>query len=232
LTGAGNEGNDSPMSVEISSFHEAIRFLIQDFDPDVPLVADCTIDSAIRFVVNSGAIKGYAIGSDNESIIPYQSSSSCWQRGYGDWGWDNYAYQYGYGSCSFAYGNYYNLWYDQAFMFMLNYQPPACPPSDNDLTPLGNQEGWRRLCAECALWFVSGMVEQSFKTRSTAERTGAPKELLYKLEFQLDAWVNRGKMSRRPMPLPIIAVGVQSWAAGLWNSGWGGLAYYGFDYAF
>lgn len=217
------------MSVQLSSFYEAIRFLVGDFDPDVPLIQDCVLDSAIRYVVNSGAIHGYAIGTDNESIIPYLSSSC--GRGY-QWnaGWDNYAYAYGYGSCSFAYGNYYNLWYDQAFMYMINYQPPLCQPDEQDLTPLGNQEGWRRLVVECALWFVSGMVEQRFRTRSTGESIGQPKDLMYKLEFQLDAWVNRGKMSGRPMPLPIIALGVRAWAAGSMYFGWGGMADYGFNF--
>jgi hypothetical protein len=218
------------MSVAFSTFYDPVRFLIQDFDPDVPLIQDCVIDSALRYVVNSGAIRGYAVGSDNVSIVPYQSSSC--GRGY-QWGdWDNYAYQFGYGSASFLYGNYYNLWFDQAFNFLINYQPPPCHPTDNDLTPMGNQEGWKRLCAECALWFVSGMVQQNFGTRSMRETVAQPKDLLYKLEFYLDSIQNRGKMSGRPMPLPLVAIGIRSFYSGLWFGGYGlAFSYWGVDLA-
>ena len=222
------------MAVELSAFYEPVRFLIQDFNEDVHLVEDYVIDSAIRYVINSGAVHGYAIGSDNESIVPYESSDSC-GRGYtwgGGNGWDNYAYNYGYGSFSFTYGNYFNLWWDQAFNFLVNYQPPKNCQTSNDLTPMGNQNGWKRLCTEVALWFISGAVEQSFRTRSTHSKVGQPKDLLYKLEFQLDALVNRGKMSARPMPLPLIAIGIRSFYSGLWYGGYGlAFSYWGVEMA-
>lgn len=210
------------MSVLLSSFYEPIRFLILDTDPDVPTVQNCTIDSAIRFVVNSGAIHGYAIGSDNQSIIPYQSSSTCWQ-GYGPGYWDNYAYTYGYGSYSFRYGNYYNLWFDQGFDFLMNFHPAPCPQDSQDLTPTANQEGWKRLVAEVALWFVSGMTDQSFGTRSTRDRIAQPKDLLYKLELYVHNMKNRG-VSFRPAPLPVVATGIRSFFSGLWV-GYGGAGF-------
>jgi hypothetical protein len=209
------------MSTPFSSYYEGVRFLCQDTDPDVPNISDCSLDAAFRFVLNAGIIHGYAVGSDNESSVPYQSSyNGFWPGNCGcGWGWDSYAYMYGYGAYNWSYGNYYNQWWDQGFMFMMNYTPPAPNPASQELSPTGNQRAWERLMVECASWFVSGMVAQRFHTRSITEQIAAPANLLGRLEQYLYNLKNGGAQSSgRPLPLPLVAIGIRSFYSGLWSS--------------
>lgn len=214
------------MSVPISDFYEAVRSLIGDDDDDFNLVSDSSIASKVRLIVNSGKIHGYQIDSTGAYIEATPASSSTHYT-WADWSQYDFAYGFNY---NFSYGNPFNVFYDQAFQFFVNYTPMAHrQQNDNDLTPAGNPRGWARLVYEVGNKYVSGMSQFHFRTRSITETIAAPKELLLDIALELDALTQGGRASERPLPLPLIAIGIRSLYSGLWWSTSGGLGC-GFEY--
>lgn len=213
--------------VPTSSFYDPVRFLVGDSNPDILTISNQAIDSAIRLIINSGEVLGYSMDSTGLNILPNNGSSYC--SPYGCWGdrsgYDNYAYEWGFGSCSFRFGNPYNVWWDQAFDYFINYTPIQPLISDNDLTPTGNQEGWTRLVYEVANKFVSQMSNYHFRTRSVTETIAQPKDQLIDIQLKLDQLINRGRSGGRPAPLPVLAIGIRSLYGNLW-AGFGAGTFY------
>jgi hypothetical protein len=209
------------MAVLTSAYYAAVRAAINDDDPDFNLVSNSAIDSRIQLVLNLGKVRGYQIDPNNPlSVIPNSQGSSSGRGGY-EWGWDSFQYAYGYGSFSFAYGNPYSLWYDQAYMYLINNPPTRdCSTNDSDLTPYAAPREWAALIYYVAKWFTMGNTDFHFRTRSVTETIKAPKELLAYLATEIFRLENGKESSDRPMPLPMVCVGIRS-LYGLWGNGYG-----------
>ena len=204
------------MSVALSQFYEPVRALVGDDDPDFQVISDAAIDSRLRLVVNSGKVHGYAIGSDNESIIP--STTRPRGRGYA-WESDSYDTMYGY-MRNLTYGVPYDYWWSQSYLYFLNLPTQTiCVPNDEDLTPANAPRAWTRLVYECANLFSLVITDFHFRTRSVTETIAAPKELVRWLEGELYSLVNGGAAGPRPPPLPLVALGVRSFMSGLFLDG-------------
>lgn len=62
------------VATPVSDFYEAIRFVLQDPDPDVPIYSDYQLEQAIRGVVKLGKLPGYSVGA--AGISPSLSAES------------------------------------------------------------------------------------------------------------------------------------------------------------
>jgi hypothetical protein len=58
----------------LSDFHEPIRVLLNDLDPDIPDYSADQINAAVRFSVNSGKVPGYSI--TNKGVTPSLTPSN------------------------------------------------------------------------------------------------------------------------------------------------------------
>ena len=203
------------MSVPLSDFRDSIRSLIGDDDPDFSLVSDSAIDSKVRLVVNSGKVHGYVVDTDGQGISAHPATTPAHP------GWrDGQDYLYGYGNhMDLLYANPFTVWYDSSFYFYVNYTPISQrQPSDNDLTPTGNPRAWAMLVYQAGLKFVALQSAYHFRTRSVTETIAAPKDLLWDIQLELDELINGGQASERPLPLPLIAIGIRTLYSGLWWS--------------